>query len=224
MTSIAPDQFDDPIFGRVTFNPRRLSFETFWQFKGFNPYPDSDPNDLDGVDPRYRELIENWQDSIAELRKVCRRSNIVYALRHRRICELSIGRRPSDTAILDDQRVAFSNFIGAEEEICRTILDAIVHYYHTLDEYDRNMTMECLTQSDRDWFFDGVDRSNIERMCRFDGIQITPHGATTPPSLAFTFQAAWDYEHGFGVVWRDGRVVGLGCSDEVFELMGYINE
>jgi hypothetical protein len=81
-----------------------------------------------------------------------------------------------------------------------------------------------LTQSDRDWFFDGVDRSNIERMCRFDGIQISPHGATTPPSLAFTFQAAWDYEHGFGVVWRDGHVVGLGCSDEVFQLMGYINE
>lgn len=224
MGSVTPELFDDPTFGRVTFNPYRLSFETFWQFKAFDPYPDPDPDDLDGVDPRYVGLIENWQDSIPHLAKVCRKSNILFALRHRKVCELSIGRRPDDIVIFDDQRLAFSQFVENEERICRSVLTAIVGYYHALDEYDRNMAMDCLTQSDRDWFVDGVDVENIQRMCQFDRIQISQHGATSPASIAFGFQAVWDYEHGFGVVWRDGHVVGLGCSDEVLELLGYIYE
>ena len=132
---------------------------------------------------------------------------------------MSIGRNEGQ-GITDEQRDAFLAFVDAESEITDTVLNAIVEYYHSLDELQRCDPLQCLSTTELEHFEDGINRTNIERICAFDWISVSRPGATTPTSLAFGFQATWDFEHGFGVVWRDGKVVGCGCADAVSEMMG----
>ena len=123
MTNTEPVTFSDPTFGTVTLDQWGCDFWTLWKFSEFCPFPDPDDNPFDGVQSHHVPLIEDWPNSIPELSKICRISNVHYALRYRRLCEVSIG-RSEDEGIHPDQRAAFQEFVEAEAEITDEVLNA----------------------------------------------------------------------------------------------------
>lgn len=212
--------FDDPVFGVATVDQWGQDFWTLRHIPSFCPFPDSDVNDFCGVESHQKTLIENWPASIPQLSRISRISNVHDALRHRRVFEVSIERSEGQP-IADDQRDAFLAFLDAESRIADIVLTAIVAYYHNLDEAERDDPLEILSEEELAHFTDGINRTNIERICAFDGISVWRPSSTNASSLVFGFEANWDVEHGFGVVWQDGRVIGCGRHDDIAETIGF---
>lgn len=108
-----------------------------------------------------------------------------------------------------EQVKAFQWFVKNEAAACRKVIDAIFRYYMLLRKQNRR-SFEQLDYPEI------ADSDELRHLMEFSGLRVRGDQYRKTALLGYSFDCAWDDEHGLGVLAHKNVILDIGGADVAY--------